>query len=178
LAIAYDRAMPTTDQILDSIENRLRDLNAEIETLTAAREALERPNGEPEKPAEPEEPAGPRQSPAVSGGPNGRSRQAKAPRSRRRARRPRAKRSFDVVPAGKLELLLSDAGGLTTSALADRTNGDRDQVLTLLRELEAAGRVRRTGQRRGTRWHVITDEERIEQRAAELAAMSKRHQQG
>jgi hypothetical protein len=46
-------------------------------------------------------------------------------------------------------------------------------VLVLLRELEAAGRVRRSGQRRGTRWHAITDEERIAERAAELAALSK-----
>jgi hypothetical protein len=176
--IAYDRAMPTTDQILDSIENRLRDLNAEIDTLTAAREALERTNGQPEKPAEPDEPARPPEPPAASSGTDGRSRQAKATRSRRRPRRARAKRSFDVVPAGKLELLLSGGEGLTTSALADRANGDRDQVLMLLRELEAAGRVRRTGQRRGTRWHVITDEERIEQRAAELAAMSRRRRQG
>ena len=55
-----------------------------------------------------------------------------------------------------------------------RANGDRDQVLTLLRELEAAGRIRRTGQRRSTRWHVITDEDRIRERAAELASRRKR----
>jgi len=78
------------------------------------------------------------------------------------------------VPAGRLELLLSENGGLTTSVLAERANGNRDQVLTLLRELEAAGRVRRTGQRRSTRWHAITDEDRIRQRAAELAARSRR----
>jgi predicted transcriptional regulator len=79
-----------------------------------------------------------------------------------------------VVPAERVEALLSDNGGLTTSALAERTNGDRGQVLTLLRELETAGRIRRTGQRRGTRWHVITDEDRIRERAAELAARRKR----
>jgi len=48
----------------------------------------------------------------------------------------------------------------------------RDRVLTALRELEAAGRVRRSGQRRSTRWHAITDEERIQKRAAELAGRS------
>ena len=71
-------------------------------------------------------------------------------------------------------MLLSENGGLTTSVLAERTNGDRDQVLTLLRELEAAGRIRRSGQRRSTRWHAITDDDRIRQRAAELAARSRR----
>jgi hypothetical protein len=63
---------------------------------------------------------------------------------------------------------------MTTSALAEQTGGNRDQILTLLRELEAAGRIRRTGQRRGTRWHAITDEDRIQARAAELAARRKR----
>ena len=71
-------------------------------------------------------------------------------------------------------MLLSENGGLTTSVLAERTNGDRDQVLNLLRELEAAGRIRRSGQRRSTRWHAVTDEDRIRERAADLAARSKR----
>jgi hypothetical protein len=76
------------------------------------------------------------------------------------------------VPAAKLELLLAETGGLTTAALAERADGHRGQVLVLLRELEAAGRIRRTGQRRATRWHAITDEGRIQQRAAELTARS------
>jgi hypothetical protein len=149
--------MRTTEAIVDSIENRLRELNQEIETLTAARTALDgRENG-----------------PAASAPP------AAAPARRRSAaRRARPKRSstraVEVVPAGRLELLLSEDGGLTTSTLAERTNGSRDQVLTLLRELEAAGRIRRSGQRRSTRWHAITDEDRIRARADELAARSRR----
>jgi len=150
-------AMPTTQTILDSIERRLRDINAEIETLTAARSALDGEQG---------------------GATRSRSRRAAPSSARGGARRPsrrprRAKKAVEVVPAGRLEMLLSEGDGLTTSALAERANGDRDQVLTLLRELEAAGRVRRTGQRRSTRWHAITDEDRIRERAAELAARSK-----
>lgn len=152
------RSMTTTQTILDSIENRLRELNEEIATLSAARSALD---GEQSRAARP-----PRRSAATST-PDG------AARPVRRTRRAKADQS-DVVPAGRLELLLSENGGLTTTALAERTNGDRDQVLTLLRELEAAGRVRRTGQRRSTRWHAITDEDRIRERAAELAARRKR----
>jgi hypothetical protein len=38
----------------------------------------------------------------------------------------------------------------------------------LLHELEAAGQVRRTGSRRSTVWRLITEEEQIAQRAAEL----------
>jgi hypothetical protein len=95
-------------------------------------------------------------------------------RPARSTSRPRAKRRVTAVPADEVESLLSGNGGLTTSELADRANGNRDQVLGLLRELEAAGRVRRTGQRRGTRWHQITDEDRIRVRAAELEATRRR----
>ena len=148
--------MKTTQQIVDSIDDRLRELNREIETLDAARTALgsERPSR-----------------------PSPRPRVAASSQTRKTARRrPRRKAASpsDIVPAGRLEVLLSENGGLTTSALAERTNGDRDQVLTLLRELEAAGKIRRTGQRRGTRWHAITDEDRIRERAAELAGRRRR----
>lgn len=79
-----------------------------------------------------------------------------------------------AVPADEVESLLSGNGGLSTSELAARADASRDHVLGLLRELEAAGRVRRTGQRRGTRWHQITDEDRIRVRAAELEATRRR----
>jgi hypothetical protein len=149
--------MKTSEAIVDSIENRLRELNQEIETLTAARTALD---GREDRPAASAPPAA---APARR-------------RSTTRRARPRrgSTRAVSVVPAGRLELLLSQDGGLTTSALAEQTNGDRDQVLTLLRELEAAGRIRRSGQRRSTRWHAVTDEDRIRERAADLAARSRR----
>jgi hypothetical protein len=149
--------MRTTEAIVDSIENRLRELNQEIETLTAARTALDgRENG-------------PAASAPPAAAPARRRSAARRARPKRRSTRP-----VEVVPAGRLELLLSEDGGLTTSTLAERTNGSRDQVLTLLRELEAAGRIRRSGQRRSTRWHTITDEDRIRARADELAARSRR----
>lgn len=160
----------TTQAILDSIENRLRELNQEIKTLVAARSALG--NGE----------AAPARRPRASaarpaGSRSGATRPAGGRSSGRRTgskRRARTAAGTDVVPAGRLEVLLSENGGLTTSALAERTNGSRDQVLTLLRELESAGRIRRTGQRRSTRWHAITDEDRIRERAAELEARRRR----
>jgi hypothetical protein len=51
-------------------------------------------------------------------------------------------------------------------------------VLTLLREAEQAGTVKRAGERRGTRWHPNTDEHRIAERAAELAAQSTSRRSG
>jgi hypothetical protein len=95
-------------------------------------------------------------------------------RAIRKTPRPRARRASRAVPADQVESLLSGNGGLTTSELAARADANRDHVLGLLRELEAAGRVRRTGQRRGTRWHQITDEDRIRVRAAELEATRRR----
>jgi hypothetical protein len=164
------RGMTNTQAILDSIENRLRELNSEIETLTAARSALdgaERPAATRRRSTTgPARPSASTTTPAAGDG----SRR----RSTRRPRRRTTSAPPEVVPAGRLEVLLSENGGLTTSVLAERTNGDRDQVLTLLRELEAAGRIRRTGQRRSTRWHAITDEDRIRDRAAELARRRKR----
>jgi sugar-specific transcriptional regulator TrmB len=52
--------------------------------------------------------------------------------------------------------------------IAERSGVSYSRVLALLRELEASGTVRRTGSRRSTRWLLITDEDRIAQRAAEL----------
>lgn len=155
--------MKTTQQILKSIDGRLRELNAEIETLDAARLAL---HGREARSAVADGVASPASS-ASSASPAPKSARGRARRSARR--NGKTGRAVEVVPAGRLEVLLSEDGGLTTSALAERSGGNRDQVLTLLRELEAEGRIRRTGQRRGTRWHAITDEDRIRERAAELA---------
>jgi hypothetical protein len=73
------------------------------------------------------------------------------------------------LPAGKLELMLREAGdGLSASTIQERSRASYGQVLALLRELEAGGQVQRTGTRRTTLWRLITDEERIAKRAAEL----------
>jgi len=88
--------------------------------------------------------------------------------SRAGSRRPR------VLLAAQLEQILRESSdGLSTAAIAAKGNADPTQVLILLRELEKTGQVRRTGERRGTRWHVVTDEDRIAQRAAELESRSQ-----
>jgi len=157
----YDHGMTFIEDIIESIEDRLRELHEEIGALNAARDAL-----------------------------NGHGSRAATRRQRRAAAsKTRTGPSKDAGGAGPLhgavepvgpastaalELLLSDTGGLATSELAERAHADRDQVLTALRELEAAGRVHRTGQRRSTRWHAITDEERrIRERAPKRAARSR-----
>jgi hypothetical protein len=139
--------MINTD-IVTSIDQRLIEAKAEIAQLESARQALINAD-----------------APAVT------------PRSRRtpRTSRPRktVRRGDGVVPAGKLTALLGGSAGMSTSELATATNGRPGQILALLRELEKTEQIRRSGERRGTRWHLITDEDRIAARAAELATQSK-----
>jgi hypothetical protein len=140
----------TITELAQTIQDRLDVLHREIALLEAARDQLESNGSASTRPAE-------TKPPAV-----------------RRARRARGRRSAQIVSAVRLEGLLAENSGITSTALAELADGGRDQVLGLLRELEATGRARRTGQRRGTRWHAITDEDRISARAAELERQSKR----
>jgi hypothetical protein len=98
-----------------------------------------------------------------------------AAKPRRTARRTSAspRRSVEVLLAGKLEAMLGGSeGGLSAVTVSKRANASYRQVLTLLRELEQAGRVRRSGTSRASRWRPVTDEERIAERAAELERLS------
>ena len=68
-----------------------------------------------------------------------------------------------------LERLLADTwAGLSANAIAKQAGAGYARTLKLLHELEAAGQVRRSGARRSTVWQLITDEDRIAERAAEL----------
>jgi hypothetical protein len=129
--------------IVANIDRRLARLDAELAQLSSARKALE--NGAPPSAAP----------------------------SRRRAPRASAKRTYEVVPVGKIIALLSRAEGMRTRELSQATNGDPTQLLSLLKEQEDAGQVRRSGTRAATRWYVITDEDRAA-RAAEPRAAGKR----
>ena len=144
--------MKTIEQLVQSIDAYLATVRVEIETLTRAREELVAVASASDRPA----PAPARR------------------RTARRVRRPRPRRSTEVAPAGKLHRLLSASDGMSTAALAEQANADPAQVLPLLREMESNGRVRRTGLRRGTRWHATSSEEEwIAQRAADLAGRSR-----
>jgi hypothetical protein len=79
-------------------------------------------------------------------------------------------RVTEAVPLSKLIALLADSEGLSTRELATHSGGSSAQILRLLKEQEAAGDVRRSGTGAATRWHLVTDEDRIAARAAELTA--------
>jgi hypothetical protein len=63
--------------------------------------------------------------------------------------------------------------GLSLLALATRTGVRDAKVRERLRELERAGQARNSGKRRTSLWRLVTDEQRIAERAAELARASK-----
>jgi hypothetical protein len=178
--------MSTIPELVQSIDTQLRYLSEEIKTLETARRALKTSSRLPPQAVTAitsrrastsatssrtrVSAKSNRQAPsAATRDPAHRSRKEPRNTGRRRTRR-----AFKAVTPEQLETLLSGNGGLTTTALAEQANTKREQVLALLRELEAAGRIRRSGQRRGTRWHAISDEDRIRERAAELAATPKR----
>ena len=95
-------------------------------------------------------------------------RRGRAKAAPRKSRKPAA-----ALGAGELQAMLGDAGeGLSAITIAKRSAAGYNRVLGLLRELEAAGEIRRTGSRRTSLWRLITDEERIAERAAELERLA------
>jgi hypothetical protein len=151
----------TISDLVARIDQRLAELEVERADLTSARAALVDGATRPAPADQRRAPAQPRRTPTK-------------PRRPRRGARAATKRAVEVVPAGKLIALLGDSKGMSTRELSRTTNGDPGQVLALLKEQEAAGQVRRSGERAATRWHLITDEDRIAARAAELEASSRR----
>ncbi len=66
------------------------------------------------------------------------------------------------MTAAAIEQLLTGRGtGLSARAIAEHANTDDAATLSLLRELEACGQVRREDSRRTAAWRLITDEDRI-----------------
>jgi hypothetical protein len=92
----------------------------------------------------------------------------------RRATRPRSRPRRHALEPEAAERILAQGPGLTAAELARRAGAGRDQVVKLLGDLEAARRARRTGRGRGTRWHAMTEEDWIRERAEELATRRRR----
>jgi hypothetical protein len=186
--------MSDIPQLLAAIDGRLADLAAEITVLEAAKAALDGPRSDGRVPAgasvtaatasrprptrrrhTPPPAASAPASAADTPAPVLAARDDGSPRTAKRAARRLAaqaapsRRGGEVVRAETLERLLADtSAGLSATAIAEQAGAGYNPTLKLLRELEAAGRVRRSGSRRTTVWRLITDEERIADRAAEL----------
>jgi hypothetical protein len=159
--------MPPIDDIRLSIESQLAALDEELAHLTAALQALDddrtprrarRPRSAPTRAPRRQTPANPVVAPP----------KPIADRTRP-VRRRRAELSGD-----RLEAVLTESGeGLSAVALARQLSVSSSRVISVLRELEAAGKARREGSRSTSRWRVVTDEERVAERAAQLAAQSR-----
>jgi hypothetical protein len=110
--------------------------------------------------------ASPQATPKVS---TGSADQTSKRRVRAKAAPRKSRTQGAALGAGELQAMLGEAGeGLSAITISKRFSAGYNRVLGLLRELEAAGQIRRTGSRRTSLWRLITDEERIAERAAEL----------
>jgi hypothetical protein len=94
-------------------------------------------------------------------------------KARRRTSRRRVVAASAQLAPEALETVLATTDALTTSDVASRTGATRIRALAALRELEGAGRIRRSGIRRSTRWHAITEDDRVRARAADLRRQSR-----
>jgi len=188
--------MSDIPQLVAAIDSRLADIAVEISALDAAKAELVAPPAGGEAPAittdptatrsrrraprrrvtpspKPREPATGRRTrtlePVKAAPDNGSAVTPKRSTRKRAATATRRRPGGGSVRAETLERLLADsAAGLSANAIARQAGAAYNRALKLLHELEAAGQVRRSGSRRSTVWHLITDEERIAERAAEL----------
>jgi hypothetical protein len=134
--------MLDSQQVAEAIDGRLVEAQREIASLEAALAAMTGPSSLTSVPR---------------------------PARRRRSRSRSRSRAAAVLSLDAVEGLLVDRDGVGSRQLADHAGAEQAVVLGRLRELEALGRVRRSGQRRGTRWHLVTDVDRVAVRAGELA---------
>jgi hypothetical protein len=184
--------MSDIPQLVAAIDGRLTELGAEIAALETAKAALDGTRRVDPSPAgaanamtsrSPARPRRPRRmgspaptEPAASGAPPEpvtpvrHDRSAVTPiRSTRKEQAKRRRRAGMPVRAETLvRVLANTSSGLSANVIAEQAGGGYTATLNLLHELEAAGQVRRSGSRRSTVWRLITDEERIVERAAEL----------
>jgi hypothetical protein len=185
--------MPDIPQLVAAIDSRLADIAAEIAALDSAKAQLAAPRSSGEAhavteatatrsrrraprsrltppPQQPKPASGRRACTSVEAARDGESLVTPRRSTRKGAPTPkRADSSVGRVGADTLERLLADASaGLSANAIAKQAGAGYARTLKLLHELEAAGQVRRSGARRSTVWRLITDEERIAERAAEL----------
>jgi hypothetical protein len=120
--------MSHTTELRTKLVQGIQELESDLGRLRAALAALDGGSSSSSKPAP----------------------ESSAPRRRSRRRN----QGTEIVPAGKIESLLGSNDGITTAELARQTNGGHEQILSILKELEQAGKAHRSGTRRSTRWHA------------------------
>jgi hypothetical protein len=192
--------MSNLQEITDAIDGRLAELKQQIASLEAARRALteiQRSRPAESKPAATTRaPAKARRSrtatsrrPEVSASasasaaaapavakptPSAGAQPVVAKASTARTRKSSPKTRRRELEPGQIEALLRDSeDGLSLVALARRAGVSEAKVADRLATLERSGEARKSGPRRTSLWRLVTDEERIAERAAELARASQ-----
>ena len=125
-------------QVIDQLRSQLAETEADAQRLRTAIEALEGSGVQSlgDTPVKPRARRGPRA--ARQGAANGRS-------------------AGKVALSPEVVVKLVTPEGVPARDIRSQVTGSDNQVLKVLKDLESAGKVTRTGQRRATRWHRVTD---------------------
>jgi hypothetical protein len=100
-----------------------------------------------------------------------RRRAARGRAARRSASNGRTASKVALTPDVVVELVTPE--GVPARDIRSRVTGSDNQVLKVLKDLESAGKIKRTGQRRATKWHRVTDNARAAATAAEQPAAAR-----
>jgi hypothetical protein len=139
-------------QVIDQLRVQLAETEANAQRLRTAIEALE----------------GSVESSDVQAP---RRRAARGRAARRSASNGRSASKVALTPDVVVELVTPE--GVPARDIRSRVSGSDNQVLKVLKDLESAGRIKRTGQRRATKWHRVTGNARAAATAAEQPAAAR-----
>jgi predicted Rossmann fold nucleotide-binding protein DprA/Smf involved in DNA uptake len=121
-------------QVIEQLKAQLAETEADAQRLRTAIEALA---GTVES------------SPAPARG-------RRTPRARATRRRTSNGRTAKVALTPDVVVKLVTPEGVPAREIRSQVNGSDNQVLKVLKDLESEGKVKRTGQRRATKWHLAT----------------------
>lgn len=172
--------MSDSQQILAVIETRLIEAREEIAALQAARGVLTGSTQRTRSAPRTNSRLGGRRRTGVSRSTTGRApanvaaatlvapARAKNALAAKRSPSTRAPRAQTLGDGAIERFLRENADGLSAAALTKITGASHARVTARLRDLEQVGEVRSSGSRRTSLWRMVTDEQRIAERAAEL----------
>jgi hypothetical protein len=138
-------------QVIDQLRAQLTETEADAQRLRTAIEALE---GSVATPA----PARARRT-------------TRGRTTRRRTSNGRSTGKVALTPDVVVGLVTPE--GVPAREIRSKVNGSDNQVLKVLKDLESEGKVKRTGQRRATKWHRVTANGRSATPAAKPARRAR-----
>jgi hypothetical protein len=122
-------------QVIEQLKGQLAETEADAQRLRTAIAALEG------SVASSDAPARARRSP-------------RARATRQRSSNGRSAAKVALSPDVVVKLVTPE--GVPAREIRSQVNGSDNQVLKVLKDLESDGKITRTGQRRATKWHLVT----------------------